>query len=201
MQISAVLITFNEEHNIEAARALGLADAPSSAALAEREDTEVTSKLPTDALRTYAGAVFDQSQAWLQRVGSMWTLFFQPGPVRDWPSAAKSDTERFARFFRAMLDDWTNEGFDPFAAPSETGTPFGKKRGANRKAVTRERVAARRMVGLPAKSRSASCCPEALRCLAQDVWGTACVCWLPGRFRFFFRLLVSHGVRGRVEQV
>ena len=39
----------------------------------------------------------------LQRVGSMWTLFFQPGPVRDWPSAAKSDTERFARFFRALL--------------------------------------------------------------------------------------------------
>jgi glutamate-1-semialdehyde 2,1-aminomutase len=39
----------------------------------------------------------------LQRVGSMWTLFFQPGPVRDWPSAAKSDTERFARFFRGLL--------------------------------------------------------------------------------------------------
>jgi len=40
----------------------------------------------------------------LQRVGSMWTLFFQPGPVRDWPSAAKSDTARFARFFRALLE-------------------------------------------------------------------------------------------------
>ena len=39
----------------------------------------------------------------LQRVGSMWTLFFQPGPVRDWPSAARSDTERFGRFFRALL--------------------------------------------------------------------------------------------------
>jgi glutamate-1-semialdehyde 2,1-aminomutase len=40
----------------------------------------------------------------LQRVGSMWTLFFQPGPVRDWPSAARSDTKRFARFFSAALD-------------------------------------------------------------------------------------------------
>ena len=39
----------------------------------------------------------------LQRVGSMWTLFFQPGPVRDWPSAARSDTERFGRFFRDLL--------------------------------------------------------------------------------------------------
>jgi glutamate-1-semialdehyde 2,1-aminomutase len=39
----------------------------------------------------------------LQRVGSMWTLFFHAGPVRDWPSASKSDTDRFARFFRALL--------------------------------------------------------------------------------------------------
>lgn len=39
----------------------------------------------------------------LQRVGSMWTLFFQPGPVRDWPSASQSDTARFARFFQALL--------------------------------------------------------------------------------------------------
>jgi len=39
----------------------------------------------------------------LQRVGSMWTLFFQSGPVRDWPAAARSDTARFARFFRALL--------------------------------------------------------------------------------------------------
>jgi glutamate-1-semialdehyde 2,1-aminomutase len=39
----------------------------------------------------------------LQRVGSMWTLFFQPGPVRDWSSAARSDTARFARFFNALL--------------------------------------------------------------------------------------------------
>jgi glutamate-1-semialdehyde 2,1-aminomutase len=38
------------------------------------------------------------------RVGSMFTWFFTPGPVTDWDSAAKSDTEAFARFFRAMLD-------------------------------------------------------------------------------------------------
>ena len=27
--------------------------------------------------------------------------------------------------FKAMLDDWTNEGFDPFASPTETGSAFG----------------------------------------------------------------------------
>jgi glutamate-1-semialdehyde 2,1-aminomutase len=40
----------------------------------------------------------------LQRVGSMWTLFFQPDPVRNYGEAKKSDTQRFARFFWAMLD-------------------------------------------------------------------------------------------------
>ncbi|MGO9125884.1 MAG: glutamate-1-semialdehyde 2,1-aminomutase [Terriglobales bacterium] len=38
------------------------------------------------------------------RVGSMFTWFFQPGPVTNWTSAAKSDTEAFGRFFRALLD-------------------------------------------------------------------------------------------------
>ncbi|MFI5103435.1 MAG: glutamate-1-semialdehyde 2,1-aminomutase [Terriglobales bacterium] len=38
------------------------------------------------------------------RVGSMFTWFFQAGPVSDWDTAAKSDTEAFARFHRAMLD-------------------------------------------------------------------------------------------------
>jgi glutamate-1-semialdehyde 2,1-aminomutase len=38
------------------------------------------------------------------RAGSMWTLFFNPEPVTDYDSARKSDTERFARFFWAMLD-------------------------------------------------------------------------------------------------
>ncbi len=39
------------------------------------------------------------------RIGSMFTWFFTPGPVTDWDSAAKSDTEAFGRFFRAMLDN------------------------------------------------------------------------------------------------
>jgi glutamate-1-semialdehyde 2,1-aminomutase len=38
------------------------------------------------------------------RVGSMFTWFFQKGPVTDWDSASKSNTEAFGKFFRAMLD-------------------------------------------------------------------------------------------------
>jgi hypothetical protein len=51
--------------------------------------------------------------------------------------------------FRAMLDDWTNTSFDPFASPEETAGPWGLKNGSNTAAVTRRRVAARRMVGVP----------------------------------------------------
>jgi glutamate-1-semialdehyde 2,1-aminomutase len=38
------------------------------------------------------------------RIGSMFTFFFNPGPVRDYESACRSDTARFARFFWAMMD-------------------------------------------------------------------------------------------------
>jgi glutamate-1-semialdehyde 2,1-aminomutase len=38
------------------------------------------------------------------RVGSMFTWFFTPGPVRDWETASKSNTEAFGKFFRSMLD-------------------------------------------------------------------------------------------------
>jgi glutamate-1-semialdehyde 2,1-aminomutase len=38
------------------------------------------------------------------RVGSMFTWFFTPGPVTDWDSASKSNTESFGKFFRGMLD-------------------------------------------------------------------------------------------------
>jgi glutamate-1-semialdehyde 2,1-aminomutase len=38
------------------------------------------------------------------RVGSMFTWFFTPGPVTDWDSASKSNMEAFGKFFRTMLD-------------------------------------------------------------------------------------------------
>jgi glutamate-1-semialdehyde 2,1-aminomutase len=37
------------------------------------------------------------------RVGSMMTLFFCEGPVTDYDSAKRSDADRYARYFRAML--------------------------------------------------------------------------------------------------
>ena len=68
--------------------------------------------------------------------------------------AGRDVTERFAsadlmKTFKAILRDWTNEGFDPFAAPLETEAAFGAKHGSNDAAIERQRVSARRMVGLP----------------------------------------------------
>ena len=40
----------------------------------------------------------------LNRVGSMWTWFFSPGPVANYAQAAQSDTAAFGRFHRAMMD-------------------------------------------------------------------------------------------------
>jgi glutamate-1-semialdehyde 2,1-aminomutase len=40
----------------------------------------------------------------INRVASMITVFFCAGPVTDYASAKSSDTKRFARFFRAMLE-------------------------------------------------------------------------------------------------
>jgi glutamate-1-semialdehyde 2,1-aminomutase len=51
------------------------------------------------------GAVRDASATvTINRVGSMITAFFCPGPVTDYATAKASDTKSFARFFRAMLE-------------------------------------------------------------------------------------------------
>ena len=39
----------------------------------------------------------------INRTGSMFTVFFNPGPVTDYASAVTSDTDRYARFHNAML--------------------------------------------------------------------------------------------------
>lgn len=59
------------------------------------------------------------------------------------------DTPVIKATFESMLDNWTNETFDPFASPHETGSAFGIKNGNNRAAITRHRVAADRMVAVP----------------------------------------------------
>ncbi|HVJ79447.1 MAG TPA: glutamate-1-semialdehyde 2,1-aminomutase [Planctomycetia bacterium] len=42
--------------------------------------------------------------ACVQRVGSMLTLFFNPGPVRNYDDATRSDTKAFAKFFWNLLE-------------------------------------------------------------------------------------------------
>lgn len=59
------------------------------------------------------------------------------------------ETPLIRETFKSILSDWTNSSFDPFASPHETGSAFGLKNGENDAAVTRRRIAARRMVGVP----------------------------------------------------
>jgi glutamate-1-semialdehyde 2,1-aminomutase len=40
----------------------------------------------------------------INRVGSMFTFFFNSEPVTDWDSSSKSDTKRFASFFQGMIE-------------------------------------------------------------------------------------------------
>ncbi len=50
------------------------------------------------------------------RVGSMFTTFFQDGPVTDYASALRSDTQRFGRFFLGMLERGVNLAPSQFEA-------------------------------------------------------------------------------------
>ncbi|PZR78693.1 MAG: aspartate aminotransferase family protein, partial [Chthoniobacterales bacterium] len=45
-----------------------------------------------------------EQQLTFQRIGSMFCLFFTPGPVFDLTSAKRSDTKKFARFFHEALE-------------------------------------------------------------------------------------------------
>ncbi len=43
-------------------------------------------------------------EACVQRMGSLATVFFTQGPVTDWQSASRSDTDQFSRYFKLMLE-------------------------------------------------------------------------------------------------
>ncbi|HTE52366.1 MAG TPA: glutamate-1-semialdehyde 2,1-aminomutase [Kofleriaceae bacterium] len=51
-----------------------------------------------------AAAAAADATVCINRVGSMMTLFFCPGPVRSYEEAKQADTDRFGRYFRAMRD-------------------------------------------------------------------------------------------------
>jgi glutamate-1-semialdehyde 2,1-aminomutase len=63
-------------------------------------------------------AVFAEAETPLtiNRVGSMMTLFFNPGPVNGWESVSKSDGAGFTRFFHKMLDEGVYLPPSPFEA-------------------------------------------------------------------------------------
>src|ERR1700733_5500649 len=73
-----------------------------------REHKDIYAKLDKLAGEVVAGVNAAAKEAGIQtchnRVGSMFTWFFAPGPVTDWTSAEKSDTEAFGRFFRSMQE-------------------------------------------------------------------------------------------------
>ncbi len=52
------------------------------------------------------------------RVGSMFCAFFTKGEVIDWPTASRSDTAAFAKYYLAMLDEGV------YLAPSQYETAF-----------------------------------------------------------------------------
>ena len=54
----------------------------------------------------------------INRVGSMMTAFFTDEPVTDWPGAKKSNTDQYAQFFRAMLEEGV------YLAPSQFECAF-----------------------------------------------------------------------------
>ena len=54
----------------------------------------------------------------VNRVGSMLTAFFAEGPVTDYASARRADTQRYARYFHAMLERGV------FLAPSQFEAAF-----------------------------------------------------------------------------
>ena len=64
--------------------------------------------------------VFEKSgvPTWTNRVGSMWTTFFQRGPVVDYATAKRSDTAAYAKYFHRML------GRGIYIAPSQFEAGF-----------------------------------------------------------------------------
>jgi glutamate-1-semialdehyde 2,1-aminomutase len=88
-----------------------LAVAAGSATLEELSDHSPYPLLERHGARLEAGFRTAASAAgvpvWIARRGSMMTMFFQQGesrPVVDWPTASKSDTKAYGRFFWGMIN-------------------------------------------------------------------------------------------------
>jgi glutamate-1-semialdehyde 2,1-aminomutase len=85
-----------------------LAVAAGIATLETLRDQSPYARLEELGRRLAAGLTGAASQAniphTLARVGSMMTLFFNPEPVVDWPSASRCDTARFSKYFWGLIE-------------------------------------------------------------------------------------------------
>jgi glutamate-1-semialdehyde 2,1-aminomutase len=74
----------------------------------KRERSQIYSRLDNDSARLVDGigqaARENGVDTTSNRVGSMFTWFFQRNEVHNWDQAAKSDTGKFAEFHRGMLE-------------------------------------------------------------------------------------------------
>jgi glutamate-1-semialdehyde 2,1-aminomutase len=73
--------------------------------LARRFDPYPELERTADALEAGLRSAFDGEDipVWIGREGSLLSVFFTEGPVRDFADAKAADHERFARFFHHML--------------------------------------------------------------------------------------------------
>ncbi len=81
-----------------------------------------------------------EGQATVQRVGSMITLFFAPGPIRCWDDANKADRKRFGTFHGSMLASgiyWPPAQFEAaFVSAAHTDHDIDATLAAARKALS-----------------------------------------------------------------
>jgi glutamate-1-semialdehyde 2,1-aminomutase len=89
----------------------------------------------------------------VNRVGSMLTAFFVDGPVHDYASVKRADTQRYGAFFRAMLDQGVSLAPSQFEAAfvslAHTTDDVDVTIAAARKAMT---AAAKIAVNTPTRS-------------------------------------------------
>lgn len=85
-------------------------------------DNSVYAQLENASRKLCEGLAIVASEAGIKtvtnRVGSMWTSFFTDEPVIDWKTSSRSDRDRYARFFHAMLDEGV------YLAPSQFEAAF-----------------------------------------------------------------------------
>jgi glutamate-1-semialdehyde 2,1-aminomutase len=100
------------------------------------EELETISQTIADSILEAARGAGWGERVCLNRVGSMFTLFFCPGPVTDFAGAKRADAAIYAKFFRAMLAEGV------YLPPSQFEAAFVSL-AMDRKAIKRVRKAAK----------------------------------------------------------